>query len=107
MGTTAAIAATTTPVISLDTKYCGRALALTVTIAAASVCSKYLCFYTYLSHNLQSYFHILGRVYPFRVGVVFDDSEICTTANTANACEFDNLPGGIIGFAIGFEQMSC
>ena len=46
MGTTAAIAATTTPVISLDTKYCGRALALSVTIAAASVCSKYLCFYT-------------------------------------------------------------
>ena len=41
MGTTAAIAGTTTPVISLDTKYCGRALALSVTIAAASVCSKY------------------------------------------------------------------
>ena len=49
----------------------------------------------------------IPSVYPFRVGVVFDDSEICTDADNAALCETDNLPGGIIGFAIGYEQMSC
>ena len=105
MGTTAAIAATTTPVISLDTKYCGRALALSVTIAAASVCSNYYAIIS--NYHLIYKIIFLGRVYPFRVGVVFDDSEICTDADAANLCETDNVPGGIVGFAIGYTQMSC
>lgn len=85
-GTTAAIAATTTPAVSKDTKYCGRALSIAVGTAHASVCS---------------------RTYPFRFGVVTDDSEDCTDADDASACETDNVPGGIVGFAVGFEQMSC
>ena len=52
-------------------------------------------------------FYIPGRSYPFRVGVVFDDSEICTDEDAAKDCETDNVPGGIVGFAIGYEQMSC
>ena len=39
-GTTAAIAALTTPSASKDSKYCGRALSIAVGTAHASVCSK-------------------------------------------------------------------
>ena len=47
----------------------------------------------------------LGRSYPFNIGVTFDDSEICAGTVTAIVCEDDiqaaDLPGGILGFALG------
>ena len=54
MGTTAAIAATTTPVISLDTKYCGRALNLAVGTAHATVCSNY--------YDIITPYHVIYKV---------------------------------------------
>ena len=51
------------------------------------------------------FFDTLGRSYPFNIGVTFDDSEICAGTVAANTCEDDiqaaNVPGGIIGFALG------
>ena len=52
----------------------------------------------------QDQYFSIGRSYPFNIGITFDDSEICT-AYAANTCEDDiqaaNLPGGILGFALG------
>ena len=53
---------------------------------------------------------ISGRAYPFRLGVTTDNFEVCTAA-AANTCEEDlsaaDMPGGILGFALGFEQKAC
>jgi len=89
-GTTATIAATTTPAAFND-RYCGRVLStIEANATPATVCS---------------------RSYPFNIGVTFDDSEICAGTVTAIVCEDDiqaaDLPGGILGFALGFTQMSC
>ena len=53
---------------------------------------------------------VCSRSYPFRLGVVTDDKEICT-AEGANTCEPNiqvaDMAGGILGFGLGFQQMSC
>jgi len=88
MGTTAAIAAITTPVAGLN-RYCGRNLnTVRARMDAASVCS---------------------RAYPFTLKVRTDDHEDCidTALKKANICEYNGLPSGTLGFALGFEQKSC
>jgi len=89
IGQTAAIAATTTTKVGVD-RFCGRQLStINVMDDPGTVCS---------------------RSYPFRLGVVTDDKEICTGA-AANTCEANiaaaSMAGGILGFGLGFEQMSC
>lgn len=89
-------AAATTPVGNTDAinRYCGRHLSTTDTdTTEKSVCS---------------------RVYPFRLGVNFNDYELCDTVITTTAnCELDIVAinggdnGGILGFAIGYTQVSC
>ena len=49
----------------------------------------------------------IARNIPFRVGVVFNDEEICSDADASIACEADLIPGGIVGFALGYAQKSC
>ena len=51
----------------------------------------------------------LGKAYPFTLGVTFNEDERCSDAgnNMAIVCESSVLPGGILGFAIGYEQMTC
>merc|ERR1712226_1240171 len=78
-GTTATIAAINDLTIGTVSRYCGRFLNIAAEIAAdITICSRNI---------------------PFRVGVVFNDEEICTITNAAIACEPDQTPGGIIGFA--------
>jgi len=91
-GMTSTIAAITTVsgVAPIGTRFCGRQLATAADqVTSGSVCS---------------------RTYPFRLGVNFDDFEDCKAAG-ANMCEWDtmaaNMPGGIIGFALGFTQGAC
>ena len=87
-GTTAGIAAITTPTQGVE-RICGRFFSITIGDASLTVCS---------------------RGYPFRIGVTFDANEICT-AQTADACELNlqaaSMPGGIIGFALGYVQNTC
>merc|ERR1712141_467738 len=88
-GQTSAIAAITTPAVGID-RFCGRQLSvITAMDDATTVCS---------------------RSYPFRLGVVTDNMEVCTGA-TAIICEANiaaaSMAGGILGFALGFQQMSC
>ena len=53
---------------------------------------------------------VCSRSYPFRLGVVTDNMEVCT-GDAANTCEANiaaaDMAGGILGFALGFQQMSC
>jgi len=86
ISTTAAI---TTPVVGID-RFCGRQLSVIRAMDdAGTVCS---------------------RSYPFRLGVVTDNMEACLAA-MANMCEVNiaaaDMAGGILGFALGFSQMSC
>jgi len=66
-------------------KMCGRAFALTATIAHATLCT---------------------RVFPARITVSFDDAEVTTgiAANNANTNEQNGTPGGIIGFGLIYTQ---
>ena len=50
--------------------------------------------------------YILAKKKPFRVGVKFDETEICTSA-AGNTCEWDTIPGGIIGFKLIYWQNAC
>ena len=54
-------------------------------------------------------FEFSGRSYPFHIGVVTDDNEVCTNSadDMADDCEAHELPGGILGFALGFVQTTC
>ena len=62
--------------------------------------------------NLIIYFNIyfLGKIKPFRVGVHFDEDEVCS-AFAANTCEWDitasTKPGGITGFKLYYWQTAC
>ena len=51
---------------------------------------------------------VCSNVTPFRVRVVFDDSEEDTTVTaTLNAANEQSVsPGGIIGFRLTFQQMN-
>ena len=88
-GQTSAIAAITTAAVGID-RFCGRQLSVVDMMDdAGTVCS---------------------RSYPFRLGVVTDNMEACS-GTTAILCEANtvaaNMAGGILGFALGFQQMSC
>ena len=48
-----------------------------------------------------------ARARPFRLGVVFDGSEVSTTAGDAIADEQDLFPGGIVGFKLDYFQEAC
>ena len=53
---------------------------------------------------------ISGKSRPFRVGVHFDNTEVCT-ADAANTCEWDisaaSLTGGQAGFKLIYWQNAC
>ena len=54
--------------------------------------------------------NITAKQKPFRVGVNFDTTEVCTGTNTS-VCEYDvsatTLTGGIQGFKLIYWQNSC
>ena len=52
---------------------------------------------------------ISARSIPFQIGVVTDNMEACTTsaASMGTICEASLTPGGILGFALGYEQKAC
>ena len=88
-GQTSAIAAITTAAVGID-RFCGRQLSVIAAMDdAGTVCS---------------------RSYPFRLGVVTDNMEVCTGTTTI-VCEANiaaaSMAGGILGFALGYQQMSC
>ena len=56
---------------------------------------------------LWSKFCISASLKPFRVGVHFDEMEVCTTVNAANTCEYDQPPAGTVGFKLVYWQNSC
>ena len=94
LGQTSTIAAITTAAVGID-RFCGRHLstnkpaAITGSDTETTVCS---------------------RSYPFRLGVFTDNMEVCT-GDAANTCEVNidaaSMPGGIVGFALGYDQKSC
>ena len=87
--TSSTIAALTTPAVFME-RFCGRHFTISVGATEATVCS---------------------RSYPFRLGVVTDNAEVCSANGAAITCETNlaiaSRPGGILGFAIGFTQGSC
>jgi len=86
-GNTAAISITTTPTAS-SARFCGRYLNPTT--------------------NTNSHVSVCSRIYPFTLGVYFNDNEECNAASgEADLCETDTIPGGITGFALNFVQQSC
>ena len=109
MGTTETIAMTTTAAAGLN-RFCGRFLSLIASDTdSVSVCCK---LYTLIvnSNHISLYPKLrTARSYPFRIGVVTNDSETCITNadNMATMCEAFELPSGLVGFALGFEQKSC
>ena len=60
----------------------------------------------YIQLIISLQFSILAKKKPFRVGVKFDETEICTAA-AGNTCEWDTIPGGIIGFKLIYWQVAC
>jgi len=86
-GTTSTIAALTTVSSTASERYCGRYLnTADDTAGNVSICS---------------------RIYPFRIGVVTDDTELCTNVAMTQLCEADTAPGGILGFSLNYVQSSC
>ena len=89
-GLTAAEAALVSTYSTGFSRFCGRLLSAgAVTNTDGTVCSN---------------------VTPFRVRVVFDDTEVDTAVTAAlNAANEQSVsPGGIVGFRLTFEQMnSC
>ena len=61
------------------------------------------------TENIDNFDFLSGRAYPFQVNVRLNDHEDCsdTALKMANDCEWNGLPSGTVGFAIGFEQKSC
>ena len=55
-------------------------------------------------------FKISAKRKPFRVGVRFDEDEVCSAAK-AESCEWDmgsnHAPGGITGFKLTYWQTAC
>jgi len=89
-GSGSAVAAATTVVGTsndVHERFCGRLLStIDDSNANISVCS---------------------RIYPFRIGVVTDDTELCTNVAMTQLCEADTAPGGILGFSLNYVQSSC
>jgi hypothetical protein len=50
---------------------------------------------------------VCSKKKPFRVGVKFDETEICSGTAAQNTCEWDTAPGGINGFKLLYWQNSC
>jgi len=59
--------------------------------------------------NLATSVTVCTQRTPFRVGVNFDNTEVCTanTADTAIVCEQSIFPGGITGFKLNYYQVAC
>ena len=59
---------------------------------------------------IQNSLTFSGNIKPFRIGVHFDESEVCTIAAT-NTCEYDVIAtidaGGHLGFQLIYWQSSC
>lgn len=66
-------------------------------------CGRYLNVIT----NTEGSVSVCSRIYPFRIGVNFDNTELCTALDMTQLCEADTAPGGIIGFALNYVQGSC
>ena len=44
---------------------------------------------------------------PFTVTFVTDGDEVAATAGDANTDELNAAPGGIVGFKLDYQQLSC
>jgi hypothetical protein len=67
-------------------------------------------YYIYIPcrHDILNVFCIFSaHQIPFRLGVVFDGSEVGTAVNMADTNEKFASPGGIIGFQLNFWQRAC
>jgi len=76
--------------------------ALGISYNSGRICGKMLSFASAATADVT----VCSKKKPFRVGVKFDESEICTIA-AANTCEWDTAPGAIIGFKLIYWQLSC
>ena len=101
LGQTSTIAAITTAAVGID-RFCGRHLS-TATVTTGTVPNI-------VTTGSDTETTVCSRSYPFRLGVVTDNMEVCTDA-TAVLCEVNidaaSMPGGIVGFALGYDQKSC
>merc|ERR1712062_665305 len=79
------------------------ALTTVSAIANERFCGRYLNHITNTADNAS----VCSRIYPFRIGVNFDDTERCTNVAMTQLCEADTAPGGIIGFSLNYVQASC
>ena len=99
LGQTSTIAAITTAAVGID-RFCGRHLS-TATITAGNPA---------ITTGSDTETTVCSRSYPFRLGVFTDNMEVCT-GDAANTCEVNidaaSMPGGIVGFALGYDQKSC
>ena len=101
LGQTSTIAAITTAAVGIDRFY-GRHLSTATMTAIMSGVA--------VTTGSDTETTVCSRSYPFRLGVVTDNMEVCTDA-TAVLCEVNidaaSMPGGIVGFALGYDQKSC
>ena len=66
----------------------------------------HVCIRNLINIDLMFSFKISAKKKPFRVGVRFDETEICSAAK-GTTCEWDTVSGGIIGFKLIYWQTSC
>ena len=44
---------------------------------------------------------------PFTITFVTDGDEVSATMGTADTDEINSAPGGIVGFKLDYQQLSC
>lgn len=90
-GNTLAIAsssiAATATTFEVAGRYCGRELGSQAGVMAEGI-------------------SVCTNVTPFKVGVNFDENEVCSAIDDAMTCEFEMGPGGIVGFSLCYTQAS-
>ena len=64
---------------------------------------------SFLSQLFQILFFVAASSTPFRVGVVFDNTEMTAdqVAAMADMNEQSEAPGGIVGFMLNYWQRAC
>ena len=64
------------------------------------------------NNQIFPFVHILAKIKPFKIGVNFDEFEVCSGAAT-NTCEWDAAiaspadPSGSAGFKLQYWQVAC
>ena len=61
----------------------------------------------YIHEHAQTFdFYLLGKEYPFRIGVKFNDNEEIS-GTTAATNDKTLVPSGVLGFKLEWWQNSC